>query len=368
MSFWCKRENAQSRTQSRTQSKTQSKTQSNVLAAETILPKIAVFEVTYRCPHRCAFCYCPWENAQDWPKDELSTAEVFSALEMLRRCGVRQVTFSGGEPTQRPDLRELLLHARSLGLHVGLISNGRVLDAEWLDFLRPLHVQLSLSVPGIETFEQTTGVSGVGHVLQLFSMAKERGIKTCANVTVSRTNLPELYENIAYPLIYGADYLLLNRFMPGGRGMQHTELLLNAEELDLMLETAEKVLSRAGKKGHVGTELPYCVLRDPKKFRFLQISSRCSAARYFCALDPGGWLKPCNHSPVRVCRFDEIPDQIPAHPYWKRFLESDYLPEMCTDCRHLSLCRGGCREAAHVFGGSLNSPDPLLADISKTRT
>lgn len=326
-----------------------------------ILPQNAVFEITYRCNHRCDFCYCPWENDPEYPRDELLTEEVLAVLEMLRKCGVRQVTFSGGEPTMRKDFRSILLYAKSLRLRVGMISNGENIDDEFLDFLQGKHVLLSLSVPGIRTFERTTGKDGAAHVLGLFEKAKARGIRTSANVTVSRTNLPELYENIAYPLIYGADYLLLNRFMPGGRGMKHQELLLNADELNQMLETAEEVLCRAGKKGHIGTELPLCVVRNPKKYRFLSIGSKCSAARRFCAVDPGGWLKVCNHSPTRICRYDEIPVRIPHDPYWRQFLDADYLPQMCTGCRELARCRGGCREAAHVFRGSIAAPDPLLS-------
>lgn len=325
-----------------------------------VLPQNVIFEITYHCNHRCDFCYCPWENDPNYPRDELPTGEVLAVLETLRKCGAKQVTFSGGEPTTRKDFRTILLRAKSLRLRVGLISNGELIDDEFLDFLRGKRVLLSLSVPGIQTFQRTTGTDGAAHVLELFGKAKARGIRTCANVTVSRTNLPELYENIAYPLIAGADYLLLNRFMPGGRGMKHQDLLLDADEVNQMLETAEEVLSRAGKKGHVGTELPLCVVREPKKFRFLSIGSRCSAARRFCALDPGGWLKVCNHSPTRICRWDEIPSQIPNHPYWRRFLDADYLPQMCFNCRDLAKCRGGCREAAHVWGGAIDASDPLI--------
>lgn len=328
-----------------------------------ILPRSVIFEITFRCPHRCAFCYCPWENtaAGAYPREELSTQELKDALALLKACGAEQVTFSGGEPTAREDLREILTYTRrTLGLCSGLISNGALIDEEFLDFLRPLKILLSLSVPGIKTFEQTTGVDGAAHVLELFSQAKERGIRTCANITVSRTNLPELYENIAYPLIHGADYVLLNRFMPGGRGMSHQDLLLNAEELNQMLETAEEVLARAGKKGHIGTELPYCVIKNPKKFKFLSIGSKCSAAKHFCALDPNGWVKVCNHSPHVICRWDEIPAKLPSDPYWRRFLASDYIPEMCAGCRDRSHCHGGCREAANVWGGAVDAADPIF--------
>lgn len=333
-----------------------------------ILPKVAIFEITFRCPHRCAFCYCPWENAtvEDYPRTELSTQELKNALTLLKKCGVQQVTFSGGEPTAREDFREILQFTRhTLKLSVGIISNGTLVDEDFLDFIKPMNILLSLSVPGIKTFEQTTGVDSVGHVLELFSQAKARGIRTCANITVSRTNLPELYENIAYPLIHGANYVLLNRFMPGGRGMSHLDLLLDADELNQMLDTAEEVLARAGKKGHVGTELPYCVLVHPKRYQYLGVASTCSAAKHFCALDPSGWVKVCNHSPKRICRWDEIPEKLPTDPYWRQFITADYIPTMCTGCKDLSHCHGGCREAAHVFCGSPSAADPLLIESPK---
>jgi len=41
------------------------------------------------------------------------------------------------------------------------------------------------------------------------------------------------------PLLAGADSILLNRFMPGGRGLRHRDLELNKEQLTEMLDTAE---------------------------------------------------------------------------------------------------------------------------------
>ena len=132
----------------------------NFWKKKKILPDVAIFEVTFRCPYRCPFCYCPWENesAGEYPRSELSTGELKDALKMLKSCGVGQVTFSGGEPTSRSDFREILLYTRrELKLKVGIISNGYLIDEDFLDFIRPLNILLSLSVPGIKTYQQTTG-------------------------------------------------------------------------------------------------------------------------------------------------------------------------------------------------------------------
>ena len=43
--------------------------------------------------------------------------------------GILQVHFSGGEPTVRKDLAELIRHAAKLGCYTNLITSGVLLDA-----------------------------------------------------------------------------------------------------------------------------------------------------------------------------------------------------------------------------------------------
>ena len=85
----------------------------------------------------------------------------------------------------------------------------------------------------------------------------------------------------------------------------------------------------------------------------------CSAAKGFCIIDPSGYLKVCNHSPIRVCRYDEL-DSLKDNVYWNAFRQRNYMPDMCQNCEKRDICDGGCREAAHVYHGSIDAPDPLF--------
>ena len=79
----------------------------------------------------------------------------------------------------------------------------------------------------------------------------------------------------------------------------------------------------------------------------------------FCVVDPSGYIKACNHSPVKVCKVSEI-ESLVDNEYWNRFLNSDYIPTMCANCNKLDKCDGGCREAAHVNTGKLEGKDPCF--------
>lgn len=204
-----------------------------------------------------------------------------------------------------------------------------------------------------------TGVDNIDNVLSLFSLCREIGLKSVANIAVTKKNINELYENIAYPILYGASYVLLNRFLPGGRGMENTELLLNKDEINEMLDIAEEVLVRAGINGHIGTELPYCIIKQPDKYKRLSVGSLCGAGKDFFVIDPEGYIKVCNHSPNRVCRWNEV-QSIEKNEYWRRFATRNYLPKMCNGCEHINICDGGCREAAHVYFGAIDEKDPCI--------
>jgi len=152
------------------------------------LPKVAALELTYRCNHQCIFCSCPWESDALAREQELGLDEWQRALHEIRRRGTRVVSFSGGEPTLRADLLHIVDAARDEGLQPCLISNGRAMDEEMLRCLAKRRVNLSLSVPGIETFEQQTGYDGVEHVMRLFRAAQEMGMRVTANIAVTKVN------------------------------------------------------------------------------------------------------------------------------------------------------------------------------------
>ena len=325
----------------------------------TRLPNVAALELTYRCNHRCLFCSCPWESDKTYKKAELKAEEWFSVIDALMENGVSAFTLTGGEPLMREDLMQIIEYILQKGASLNMISNGRKIDDDFLDYIAKKKISICISIPGIETFVEHTGIDNVQHVLSLFEKTKIRGIQATANIAVTKKNLPELYENIAYALIKGADYILLNRFLPGGRGLQNQEYLLSKEETNRMLDIAEAVLSKANKYGHVGTELPLCAIDHPDRYKHIQVSNLCSAAKGFCVIDPSGYLKVCNHSPVRVCRYDEL-DTLEQNEYWIRFRSRNYLPEMCKDCDKKDRCDGGCREAAHVFYGNINAKDPIF--------
>ncbi len=186
-------------------------------------------------------------------------------------------------------------------------------------------------------------------------------ISTHVGITVTRKNLHELYETIAESLLAGAGSVLLNRFMPGGRGLDHAdELMLSKEELVEMLDIAEEVLRTANRKGNLGTEIPLCLI-DMKRYTNLKVGTQCSAAVDFFAIDPSGYIRVCNHSTVRICHINE-PDRARQHPYWRKFVMKDFLPPSCGGCNALGHCDGGCREAAHIWSGMVDGPDPLMEE------
>lgn len=350
----------------------------NVRLAPSFLPATAVLELTYRCNHRCLFCSCPWEaegGAFD-RRAELSTAEWKTVIDKVTSMGAASLALSGGEPLMREDCFELIEHALGCTVEhietkdgelqsrfgppkVYLLSNGRAVDERVLAFCRDRDVQLSMSLPGLESLHAHTGYDSADHVLAQFAAARRMGMKTVVNITVTKQNLSEFRETLSAALLAGASQLLLNRFLPGGRGLTHrAELMLSAADIGVMLSTAEDVLIEARVFGSVGAEIPRCLI-PPREFKQLTIGTRCAAGLSFFVVDPSGYTRACNHSPVRLEHYTAI-EKLKDNAYWRTFTQKQYLPEACYACRQFTECDGGCREAAHIMGGDLRAMDPVF--------
>ena len=64
----------------------------------------------WHCNQKCVHCYAADQELSD--ETELSAEEWKRILDKCREAGIPQVTFTGGEPTMREDLPELISHAR----------------------------------------------------------------------------------------------------------------------------------------------------------------------------------------------------------------------------------------------------------------
>ena len=88
--------------------------------------------ITYRCNNDCAHCY----NARSRDYPELSTKHWYQILDKLWAIGIPHVVFTGGEPTLRQDLPELIAHAEQNGQITGINTNGRRLsDRDYVENL-----------------------------------------------------------------------------------------------------------------------------------------------------------------------------------------------------------------------------------------
>ena len=108
------------------------------------LDRLPVFTVNISAPYRldCALTYNlpagqPAESApQGRVKEELVTADWLSMIDKAWKAGIPQIVFTGGEPTLREDLPQLITQAENNGQVVGLISDGlRLVDQAYLDNL-----------------------------------------------------------------------------------------------------------------------------------------------------------------------------------------------------------------------------------------
>ena len=94
-------------------------------AAAIDAPLALLAELTHRCPFHCPYCSNPLQL--EAASRELDTATWCRVMDEAAELGMHQVHFSGGEPTLRKDLEELVGHAAKIGLYSNLITAGGAL-------------------------------------------------------------------------------------------------------------------------------------------------------------------------------------------------------------------------------------------------
>lgn len=183
--------------------------------AEPFRPLMVKIKLLWQCNLACGMCDY-WRQGGATP---LTFEMVTRALDDLAALGCRKVHFSGGEPTLRADLPDIIAHARRLKMRVTLTTNGTLLTRELSKQLVKAELNsvcVSIDSPARSVHDRMRGAPGafkqtVAGVKELRRAARERGARLPirVNTVICRENydrldgLPELAHSL------GAKSLLL---------------------------------------------------------------------------------------------------------------------------------------------------------------
>ena len=178
--------------------------------AETYgIPLAVLAEVTHRCPLQCPYCSNPVEL--DRGGTELTTEEWKKVLTELAEMGVLQIHFSGGEPTARKDLVELVQHASDVGLYSNLITSAVLLTKEKLAALADAglcHVQISFQGNEPVVANRVAGLKQAHQKkLEVAKWTRELDLPLTVNAVMHRQNLFQLPDIIQMAVDLDADRL-----------------------------------------------------------------------------------------------------------------------------------------------------------------
>ncbi|MGD6806306.1 MAG: radical SAM/SPASM domain-containing protein [Candidatus Bathyarchaeia archaeon] len=298
--------------------------------------------LTFRCQNDCLHCYAggPHETV------ELTTEQWKAVIDKLNEVGVFILTFTGGEPTLRDDLPELLQYAQSKGIVTGLITNGRKLkDKEYVAHLEKSgldFVQVTLESYKPAVHDAMTGAVGSWKetVVGIKNVVKSK-IYVSTNTTLSKQNADHFLTTIDYIHEFGVNAFGCNSLIYSGKAPEASNgFALTTDELKELLPQVRDKAQLLGLKFLWYTPTKYCEF-DPVQLG-LGLKS-CTAAMINACIGPNGDVYPCQSYFEPLGNILTEPwEKIWHHPLAEKLRKREYAEEKCKDCGQLQVCGCGC--------------------------
>jgi radical SAM protein with 4Fe4S-binding SPASM domain len=296
--------------------------------------------ITYRCNNDCAHCY----NARARSFPELDTDQWKRVLDKVWELGIPHVVFTGGEPTLRIDLPELIAHAEQNGQITGLNTNARRLsDSKFVESLVEAgldHVQVTVESSDEAIHDKMVGCQGAfPQTIAGLKNALASPLFVMTNTTMLKTNVETIPDTLDFLAGMGVPTIGLNALIYSGKGATVGTGLID-RELHPLLEIARAKTEMRGQRLIWYTPTEYCGF-DPMS---LDLGVKgCTAALYNMCVEPDGSVLPCQsyYQPLGNILNDSW-DSIWNHKLSVKLRERQELPQKCSGCALVSECGGGC--------------------------
>ncbi|HSJ53806.1 MAG TPA: radical SAM protein, partial [Anaerolineae bacterium] len=258
------------------------------------LPVLSEIALTYRCQNRCTFCYASApERGRQVP--EMTTGQVIQILDVIvDHARVPTVSFTGGEPTLRPDLPALIAHAKGRRLRTNLITNGLRCGANgYVDTLAAAGLdsaQVSLEAADPAIHDAVVGRRGAWHAtVRGIRHLKAAGIHVHTNTTINSLNRDSLLDLVDFLAGMGQPYLSMNMVIRTGDAVGSMEI--GYQEIGALVVPLKERANRHGMKFVWYSPVPLCLF-NPVAHGLG--SQSCSAADGLLSVAPDGQVLPCS--------------------------------------------------------------------------
>jgi len=195
---------------------------------------VADIKLGYSCNNDCIHCVVADQRERAIKtrgSQDLTTEEYKRELYDSRTRGCGAIVFTGGEPTIRKDLIDLLNYARSIGFYIAMQTNGRMFCYEkYARWLAPLQIEyaVALHAPIREIHDSITRRKGsFNQTVQGIKNLIAFGQSIWGKTVISKKNfalLPELVNfyinlgikniNIAFPHAQGNAWKYFDDVVP----------------------------------------------------------------------------------------------------------------------------------------------------------
>jgi MoaA/NifB/PqqE/SkfB family radical SAM enzyme len=333
---------------------------------------VIYWDVAASCNARCAYCSAARTRA-GVPDRPMPLESALRALDHLRTAGVGSLILLGGEPTLYPDLIPLARAALSVGMQVGIATNGLALTRDLRrDLLKLGRVALNFSIDSIHARENDAA-RGAGHHARalgnLHALLDERRVsdapmRVTIQATLTRVNLARLEGSLLRLCDLGVDGVLLERMRAyAWQPAAVRALAPDPGEWILGACRLARAAMRLGDPRRLVLNYGELRLRTALRERFdypVALERRCTGGWRAAVLGLDGRLHPCRHVLERP-----IPRRADGRAWFAidapraegceaaRFLESPYFVDffnfahsaevyarvpLCRACPHYADC------------------------------
>lgn len=339
-------------------------------------PFLVIWEVTRACDLECVHCRA--EAIKERHPLELSTEEGFALLDEIRRFGKPLFIFTGGDPLKRPDLFELISHAKEIGLSPGMSPSGTpLLNRKNLAKAKEAGintVSISIDAPTAECHDAFRRVEGSFDLsTKAARTVRQLGLRLQINTTITAYNLGMLDEMAQLVNELGAARWEVFYLVPTGRGgeldratAQQYEDVSNwlydqTDKMSAHITAVEAGFYRRVVLERIAEE------RDSSPMEVYTESSsgfgrflpKMNSGSGFVFISHTGEIYPSGFLPASAgnVRRDSLVDTYRHHRIFRELRNPELLKGRCGYCEYREICSGS-RARAYAVTGDYLASDP----------